>query len=465
VNSIIRELVPGTKLEEEYALEALSRVVPAEVVRAVIAEQGISWRWQKLPPELVLQLGVAMSLWPREELSRVLGHLLQGLRLIGGDWEWQPATKGAICQARYHLGVRPVAALYHRLARPLAGPETPGAHRFGLHLVALDGTTEPVPDTPANRRYFGVPRNQHGEASFPQVRAVSLTECGTHAILDAGFWPYRVSEHVGARRLVRSVRPGMLVLLDKGLYSADLITTLHARGAHVLGRVPSAVRLEPVQSLPDGSFLAWLTTGHDWQRARQVHLLVRVIEYVITDSARSPEPERHRLVTTLLDPELAPALDLVEAYHERWEAELVIDELDTHQRQSQPRLRSQKPLGVLQELYGLLIAHFAVRALMAEAAASGERPLPPRRLSFVRAVQVITTALIDFQLVTPAARPLLHQRLLGDLRRCPLPPRADRLNPRVRRPTRRRYPPKRSHHSPWPQPSCPFRQAVLILRR
>jgi hypothetical protein len=222
------------------------------------------------------------------------------------------------------------------------------------------------------------------------------------------------------------------------------------------------VRLPVHEPLPDGSYLAWLTTGRDWQRRREPRLLVRVVEYTLTDPARPGSGERHRLLTTLLDPRRAPALDLVVGYHERWEIGLVIDELDTHLRQAQPRLRSQKPVGVIQELYGLLLARYAVRATMRDAAAAGE-PLDARRLSFVQAVQLITAALPEFQLAAPAAHGLLSARLLADLRRHQLPPRADRQNPRVLRFRRRKYPIKRPEHIPWPQPTKPFRQAVHLL--
>lgn len=462
---MLRDLPARPRLADVACFEALERVLPRATVRAVLTDLG-AWeqRSRKLPAELTLLLAVSMALFPQEALDRVLRKLLRGVRLLGllrPTAAFEAATKGAICQARYQLGARPLAVLFHRVCRPLATPATPGAFLFGLRALALDGTTEAVPDTPANARAFGRPTNQHGAAGFPCVRGVYLVECGTHAIVDAGFWPYATSEHRGARRLLRSITAGMLVLWDCGLHSAEAIVAVHQRGAHVLGRVPSGVRLPLHERLADGSYLAWLTTGRDWQRPRRERLLVRVVEYTLTDPQRPGFGERHRLVTTLLDPIQAPALDLVVGYHERWEIELTIDELDTHLLQARPRLRSLKPVGILQELYGLLLAHYAIRALLAEAAA--EATLDPRRLSFVHAVQLISDAIPEFQLVAPAAHPALYARLLADLRRHYLPPRADRLNPRVLRFRRRKYPPKRPEHTPWPQPTMSFPDAIQFL--
>jgi len=465
VPSILRPLPSTPRLDEVAVFDALERVLPRATLRAVLVERRArAPRCRKLPAELALLLAVSMALYPHEALERVLGKLLRGLRLLCLHRRASPfeaATKGAICQARYRLGARPLARLFRQVCRPLATPSTPGAFLFDLRTMALDSTLEALPDTPANARAFGRPANQHGAVGFPLVRGVYLLECGTHAVVDAGFWPAAVSEHRGARRLLRSITPGMLVLWDCGLHSAELITAVHQRGAHVLSRVPSGVRLPVAEPLADGSYLAWLTTGKDWARRRHRRRLVRVVAYTLTDPARPGTGQRHRLLTTLLDPSQAPATDLVVGYHARWEIEVSLDEQATHLRQARPRLRSHKPLGVLQELYGLLLAHYAVRATMAEAAA--EADLDPRRLSFVHAVQLITDALPEFQLVAPAVHPALYARLLADLRRHQLPPRADRQNPRVLRFRRRKYPPKRPAHTPWPQPTKPFRQAIQLL--
>lgn len=460
----IAQLMPGLRLAEAELGRVGARVLPSSLIRTVLAELGaLEQRSRKLPGEVIVWLAIAASLFPDEALERVDFKLLHGLRLVWPRGDLPAATKGAICQARYQLGAAPLAHLVRRVCRPLATADTPGAWLFGARAVAIDGTTEAVPDTPANARAFGRASNEDGLVGFPLLRAVYLVECGTHAVIDAGVWPYRVSEYVGAARLLRSVTAEMLVLWDRGLHSAALIRAVRARGAHVLTRVPRSVALPVLQRLPDGSFLSRVTVSADRARPDARSELVRVVEYTLTDSARPGAGERHRLLTTLLDPALAPAVDLVVGYHERWEVELTIDEQDTHLRHARPLFRSGKPVGVLQELYGMLLAHYLVRAVMADAAAAAPEPLDPRRLRFTLAVQLVTDAIPDFQLVDPAEHERLYARLLADLRRDPLPARTGRQNPRVLRFRRRKHPPKRPHHTPWPQPTLPFRESVQLL--
>jgi len=186
-----------------------------------------------------------------------------------------------------------------------------------------------------------------------------------------------------------------------------------------------------------------------------------VKSYTLTDPARPGYGETHRLVTTLLDAQEAPARDLICAYHQRWEIELTIDEIDSHQRLVQHPLRSQKPVGVIQELYGLLVAHYAVRALMAEAAAQAQ--IAPTALSFVQAVALIRVAIDDFHLVTPAQHPLLYQRLLRDLAACRLRPRAHRTNPRVVKRKMSKFKLKRGAPSSPSQHLAPFPESIRLL--
>jgi hypothetical protein len=108
--------------------------------------------------------------------------------------------------------------------------------------MALDGTVEEVPDSPANAAAFGRQHGSRGDSAFPQVQGVYLVECGTHAIVDASFWPYGTSEHVGAAVLLRAITAEMLVLWDRGLHAYDLLAAVRQREAHVLGRLPAHVK-------------------------------------------------------------------------------------------------------------------------------------------------------------------------------------------------------------------------------
>ena len=458
---MIRQISQQAKLTDEVLGAAMETVIPQASIEAVVEEMGVRERRQrKLPARVTMALIVAMNLFTYLPLHLVLGKLLWGLRLVWHDPDLLTANKSAICQARYRLGARPMVELFHRVCKPMATETTPGAFLFGLSLMAIDGTTEDIPDTPQNAKVFGRhTAGERGDGAFPQVKAVYLVECGTHAIVDAGFWPCHTSDHAG-RRLLRSVSEGMLLLWDTGLHSFEMASKTRERQAHFLSRVPSFVKLQPIRCLPDGSYLATLRPDRKSPR-RHEQLLVRVIEYTITDPARVGYGERHRLMTSLLDSEQCPALEMVCAYHERWEIELTIDEADTHQRLSQHPLRSQRPVAVIQEFYGLLLAHYVVRSIMHDAAI--EANIDPDRLSFRNALEIIRDAIPQFQLVDSSQHPLLYQRLLRDIARHRLPERANRINPRVIKRKVLKFPKKRKHHLSWPQPSTPFRCAVAML--
>ena len=458
----IRQLAPTVTPRDEHLLAVFAQTLPYATIHAVLQDLGATERrCRALPAAWVLLWTLALSLYPQQALLHVWVTLIHGLRLLWPAPGLRLVSKSALCQARYRLGARPLVALFRRVCRPLATPATPGAFLFGRRLVALDGTIEAVPDTPANARAFGRGRNQHGEAVFPQVLVVLLVECGTHAVLDAGVWPVHTSEARVGRRLLRSLPPDALLLYDIAHFGYPTAHAVRARGADFLGRVPATAVLPPDQRLADGTYLSRLYPATDKHRQREIFLRVRVLEYTLADPHRPGYGERHRLLTSLLDPQVAPALELIGAYHERWEVELTIDELDTHQRSLQQPLRSQRPVGVLQELYALLLAYYAIRAVMHDAAQT--RACDPRRLSFVHAVRLISAALPDFQQVEPAEHPTLYQRLLADIARVRLPPRANRLQPRVVKRRRTHYPPKRPHHARWPPPTLPFRDAIILL--
>ncbi len=309
---MIRQISQRAKLTDEVFGAAMETVIPQASIQAVVEDLGVrEHRQRKLPARVTIALIVAMNLFSYLPLHQVLNKLFWGLRLIWHDPDLLTANKSAICQARYRLGARPVGELFHRVCKPLATEATPGAFLFGLRLMAVDGTTEDIPDTPQNAKVFGRhTAGERGDGAFPQVKAVYLIECGTHAIVDAGFWPCHTSDHTGGRRLLRSVSEGMLLLWDTGLHSFEMASKTRERQAHFLSRLPSFVKVQPVQCLPDGSYLAILRPDRKSPR-RHEQLLVRVIEYTITDPARVGYGERHRLITSLLDCGQGPAMVMV----------------------------------------------------------------------------------------------------------------------------------------------------------
>ena len=458
----IREINAESNFCQELRIEMIERVLPTNDIAQVLAAEGVAaQRVRKLDLLLTVLVIVGMNIYPYLSIGHVIQKLARGLRFIWPDADYDVPKDSALSYRRYQLGAPVMARLFRHICRPIATPETKGAFCFGLRTMALDGTTETLPDTAANAAVFGRHYTDRGEAAFPQTQGVYLAECGTHVIVDAGFWPIHTSERVGGRRLLRSVTAGMLVMWDRGFHDYDMITGVQARQAHVLSRLPAHVKPKRVKVLPDGSWLATISPS-DYQRRRQgERCLVRIIEYKVTDPALADPNETHRLLTTLLDPDLYPAVDLICAYHERWEIEIAIDEIDTHQRLSAKTLRSLKPVGVIQELYGLLIAHFIIRYLMHEAAVQAD--IDPDRLSFVQAVELIKDAIPEFQMVAEDQREQLYQRLLRDIARRPLPERRNRINPRVVKRKMSNFLKKRPKHYEWPQPEISFREAVVVI--
>jgi len=457
----IREIDAECKFSSALTVEALSRAIPADAITRVLAQEAANeQRERKLNMSVVVWLVIVLHLYTTLSIGAVLTKLARGLRLIWPDPTIRLPKDSAISYRRSQLGARPLVALFHHLCQPLATPLTRGAFLFGLRLMALDGLVEDVPDTPANVGAFGRHTSARGSGAFPQLQGVYLAECGTHVIVDCGFWPCQRSERVGGFRMLRSLGRGMLVMWDRGFHDFDMIVRARRRGAHVLSRLPSHVKPQRIRSLSDGSYLAYLYPSEYGRRKRGERVLVRVITYTITDPALPGYGESYRVITTVLNPRHAPAHDLACAYHERWEIEIVIDEIDTHQRLAARTLRSLTPVGVIQELYGLLIAHYAVRLLMHEAALLSDVDVD--RLSFVHALEVVRDAVAEFQLVIPEQLAALYARMLADIAAKRLPERRPRSNPRVVKQKMSNFKLKRAEHYRPPKPYDSFRDAVVI---
>ena len=457
----LRQINPAVHLTNEATLEALGEIVSPEQIKKILKPlDKCELRVRKLTMVLVVLICIAMCLYTEEAIEDVLAKLMQGPRFLRPGDDIVTASKGAICQRRQQLGVAPMVSLFQEICQPLATSDTPGAYLFGLRLMAIDGTKEDIADTPANASYFGRPTTDRADGAFPQVLGVYLCECGTHAICDAGFWPCRTSEHPGGRRMLRSVGPGMLVMWDCGFHSFDMCQICLDQGAQFLSRIGNKVKPAFHRRLPDGSYLAYIRPS-GYPRRKQERLLVRVIKYKLDDPGRPGHGETRRLITSLLDENAYPAHTLACAYHERWEVEITIDEMDTHQRQPKKPLRSRTPLGVLQELYGLLIAHYAVRKVMHDAAV--QAGLAPNRLSFTKSLRILRNAIPEFQIIDQAHKVLFYKRLLRDISRAKLPERDNRSNPRVVKRKMSGFNKKRDKHRSWPQPTMPLPEAVVLL--
>lgn len=402
----LKELsLSSPEISPEEILQAIALAIPGETIAAAIEHtQSERQRNRRLPTHLVVALIIAMSLWSKDSIEDVLQNLVQGLsgQLFRLSQRWKKPSKSSISEARQQVGPQVMSQLFHLVARPLATEQTPGAFLNGLRLMALDGTAFDLPDTDANARVFGYPGTRAGtEASFPKARLVLLVEAGTHLITDALLSPYRRGERRKALKLLRSVEPGMLLMWDRGLHSFKMVKATQERGSHFLGRVPKNVKFEIVQTFEDGSFLSWIAPDRKSKKKGAERIPIRVIEYTI--EAKGVE-QTYRLITDLIDITDFPALLLAQEYHQRWEVENTLDEFKTHLNGRKTPIRSKYPRGVVQEIYGWLLGHWAIRSLMFQAAE--QQGLSPLRLGFTGTLRVVRRAMTQFQQSTPEEIPL-----------------------------------------------------------
>ena len=316
-------------------------------------------------------------------------------------------TTGSLARARARLGPEPLQALFERTAGPLATPATPGAWYRDWRLVVVDGTTLDVADTPANTTAFGRPKTHRGEqTAFPQVRLVGVAECGTHALMAAAMGPLTKGETTLTAGLLgagTTLGVGMLLLADRLFTGAELWRQAQQTGADLLWRTRSNAVLPVLGTFPEGSYLSQITAATDRRRG-VAPTVVRVVEYRLDDPGRAgAKGQVYRLLTTILDPERAPAPALAALYHRRWEVEGLLDELKVHQRGPKVVLRSKTPRMVAQEVWAMLLVHRAIRTLLHQAALDprdGEA-LDPDRLSFTRALRVIRRQVTDQAAFSP----------------------------------------------------------------
>jgi len=375
---------------------ALMSHIPMEAVRRSLEVTGRqSQRERDLPAHLMMYYVIALGLFRSEETREVLRLLLEGGRVMLGWDQLRPAGRPAITRARKRLGTAPLQHLYEAVVRPIALPETLGAWYRQWRTVALDGTTLEVADSEANDQEFGRPYAQRGVSAAPRVRVVGLVETGTHVLFAAEIGAYTTSEKALAAKVIERLEPGMLCLADRLFPGYELWKQSRETGAELAWRIKENVRLDAVEYFADGSYLSHLYASWDGKRHYGEPIPVRVIDYEVEGHR-----DRFRLVTSLLDPEQAPAQELAMLYRERWEFETVLDEFKTHLRGARTALRSQRPELVQQEVYGLLLAHFALRTVMHDAALHGSRD--PDQVSFIHTVRVVKRSLPRFAALPPS---------------------------------------------------------------
>lgn len=444
---------PNSAIATPY-LQGLTQLVKEQRLEYILARTGRCQRRRgRLLARSVVWLVIAMSLFATHSIPMVWRSLHPYAPGAGPD-------ESTFTKARQRLGVAPMRELFREIAPALAAPGTPGVFYRSWRLMGIDGTTLDMPDTPENARVFGRGGNQRSPNAFPQVRLLALCELGTHAVVDFALRPIRHGEQTMVPHLTRSLQPGMLLLWDRNFFGFDLIQSVLARGSHLLARVKtSQLIFERRHTLPDGSYLSCIYPSHTDRRKQRNGRIVRIIEYTHNDPKRKGCGERHRLLTDLLDPADLPALQAPLVYHQRWEEELVFDEIKTHLNGRPLKLRSKTPRGVVQELYGLFLAHRILRQVMSDAA-SETKPIASTRLSFTDSLRILQSHLHEAPTCDVAT---WYARLLNEVRRQTLRPRRNRWYPRVIKRKMKPWNRKRDCDADPPQPTKTFAESIDIL--
>jgi hypothetical protein len=395
----LAELPKGSRITDYISLGVVAKTFPLATVKSVLATTDReSVRQRDLPAHVVVYYVIALVFYMQCSYREVLRCLLEGIQwLMHPGVRIKVAGKSGISQARTRLGVEPLRRLHNEVVRPIAVEATQGAWYRGWHVVSLDGSTLDIADERANEDAFGRPGAKRGKSAYPQIRFVSLVESGTHVLFGSQMGGYSTGEITLAKGVLSWLHHGMLCLADRQFFGFELWNQARATGAQLLWRIRKNLRLPCERRLADGSYLSRIYPTERDRRHKTNGVVVRVIEYRL-EGVAGAEPI-YRLITTILDPELAPAHELAALYHERWEIETALDELKTHLRGPRIVLRSKTPDLVRQEFYGLMMAHFAVRGLMHEAAIKADED--PDRLSFVHAVRVIRRKLPIYHAIPP----------------------------------------------------------------
>jgi hypothetical protein len=442
-------------------LAAFEQIIPDDLVQQAVIESGlVQERSCRLTYRIMLWIVLAMGLFTDSPIR----HVFRLCRRF--HKEDKIPTRSALCRGRQRLGTRVLVRLAMLAVALHCQPDGIGFYK-GYRLMAIDGSVFTTPDTAANERAFGRPlggSSPDSQGGFPQVGKVSLLEVGSHIEYRFVVRPMDRGEPTMAQRLVKYLTPDMLVLLDAGFYGYPLLRSIYGQKTPFLVNVSSTPLLEPIRELSDGSYLAKIyPTTRDRERDRG-GFLVRVLKYTLDDPQRTGHGKTHRLVTTLLDEKQHPALELILLYHERWEIELTYDEQKTHQdprRAEKPtHLRSETPAGVVQELYALSLAHYVVRKVMFDAACAEK--VDPDRLSFLGAIRILRTRLCECASAQPAEVQRWYENLLTEIATEKTEPRRNRINPRVIKRARCKWPTKKTEHYQQPRLRKPFADTVII---
>ncbi len=386
------------ELLSEMSCSTILKHIPLQVVSEQLAKLTLcSQRQRSLPAESIIYLLVTMALHSDISILENLRILLEPIRRLLGIQNPKIPVGSAIVRARKRLGFDVFKNIFDAISKPCARKETKECFWKGYRLVAVDGTTHNVQDTEANRQYFGVHSNAAGKNLFPQLKATALMECGTKVFFGMEIGRYNSSEQVQYEKLINKLSQDMLLIADRVFFSFNLWRLSSQKAGALIWRVKKDLNLKAQKRFKDGSYLAEITPS--WHHAKKnpcikkQKLTVRVIEFkpVFSDGT---EGESVRLITTILDPQKATALEIAEIYPHRWLIEEGFSEIKRYLGRRDKILRSQTPEFVIQEFYGFLLAHYAVRAMMCQSAKDNN--IAPNDLSFTGSLRVIIRKIAFF---------------------------------------------------------------------
>jgi hypothetical protein len=364
-------------------LGSLSKYFPQQQIEAILRASGREGtRRRKLPALELMYYLIALGLHASEGCRAVLRRVLLRKGSREDDEFETVCSAAAITQGRKRLGWEPIRDLYRVVVGPLATRASLGAWYRRWRLVVLDGSVLDVADTRKNERAFGRPGASRGKAGFPQLRFVTLLENGTHVMFGAEMAGYHTGEATLAKKVIPRLPPDALCLADRNFFSYSLWKSALATGAALLWRVRADLTLPKLKRLSDGSYLTKIDPSPAARAKDRAGIPARLIEYRLGGRG-----EEYRLLCSIMDQRKAPAIQLANLYPQRWTIETALGELKTRLRGAKAILRSRIPALVRQDFYGLLLAHFGVRALMHEAAL--EEKIEATDLSFVHAVRTV----------------------------------------------------------------------------
>lgn len=415
-----------------FTVEALGGVLKPEWIEEALECTGRqSQRERLLPAPLALWMVLLLALFRRHSYVNLLG-LLSGSLWAQQHWpSGRPPSSSAVSQARDRLGPEPPRVLFERSASSFLA-EIAGTRLAGLRLMSMDGSTARTPDSTVNREHFGTQRCSRGRSAYPMLRVVTLVDIGSRLTVGIRHGTYDTGEMTLARSLVPDVPSDALLVLDRNFTAQDFLWDLRQRGVHFIVRVKRNMTGPTVRRLGAQERLVRVRFSTN-ARARRSDLLRH---WILREVTYCPKPghEAIRVFTSLLDPSTVSAAEVASAYGSRWEHETTLDEVKTHLMDrttaNRPVLfRSMTPERVVQELYGVLLAHNVVRVLLHRAAhAAGKSP---DRLSFVAGLERIREAIHEMMRMATPRLTERYRRLLASLSWATVPRRPGRSNPRV----------------------------------